>query len=338
VIALDANIWISERLFRSATGAAFLHAIRRTNTRVLLPDVTRIEVILGVEREGTKAVEKVTASFVTIQSLTGSRPDHQLPSREDFRRAAEDRIEELGELLVHAAATLEHYDRALARVLEHRPPASETREQYRDCLLWEMLLDHRKDSSVLVSADKDFADKRSSQRGLAATLREECNDEVAYFSSLADCLRAMEPQVPPMDMEAIHDAIVAEVLPEATELAQAKGFQLGPQKDSSIELYATEDVGRTAAVFDVVFSAFDLSLPDGALVAEADLILSGDCVIRDGPQVAELSMRRIEAHAPDGERLPFGVVYMSVHGIQGVAQIPYRVRTAIPNCEQAEDA
>lgn len=336
MIALDANIWISERLLRSATGAAFLHAIRRTKTRVLLPDVTRMEVVVGAERAGTEAVKKVTSGFSTIQSLSGSRPDHHLPSPEDFRRAAEDRIGELDELLVHVAVTMEHHNRALTRVLEHRPPA-ETREQYRDCLLWEMLLDHRKGSSVLVSADKDFADKRLSQHGLAAALRQECEDEVAYFSSLADCLRAMEPQVPPMDMQAIRDAIVAEVLPEATELAQAKGFQLGQQKDSSIDLYATEDVGGTAAVFDLVFSAFDLLLPDGTLVAEADLSLSGDCVIREGPQVAELSMRRIEAHALDGERLPFGVVYASAHVVQGVRQIPYRVRTAIPSCEQAKD-
>jgi PIN domain len=337
LIALDANIWISERLLRSATGAAFLHAIRRTKTRLLLPDVTRLEILVGVERAGTEAVKKVTSGFTTIQSLSGSRPDYHLPSPEDLRRAAEDRLGELDELLVNATVTMEHHNRALARVLEHRPPA-ETREQYRDCLLWEMLLDHHKGSSVLVSADTDFADKRSSQQGLAAALRQECGDEVAYFSSLADCLRAMEPQVPPMDMEAIRDAIVAEVLPEASARAQATGFQLGQQKDSSIELYATEDVGGTAAVFELVFAAFDLPLPDGTAVPEADLILSGDCVIREGLQVAELSMGRMEARALDGERLPFGVVYISAHSVIGVRQIPYRVRAPIPNPEQAKDA
>jgi hypothetical protein len=330
LIALDANIWISERLLRSGTGAAFLHATRRMDARVLLADVTRDEVVAGVERAGLDAVSRVSGGFVTIQSLTGSRPEYKLPSAEDFRKAAEDRIEQVSSLLLRVGVTLEQHNRALARLHEHRPPA-ETREQYRDCLLWETLLDQGDSERTLVTMDKDFMDKGSGQKRLAAVLQDESGDSISFFTSLADYLRTMEPQIPPMDEPAVVGVIADAVLPIAREYAEERGCRLGQLKDTKLELYATEEPGATAAVFALTMSAFDLPLPEGGTMEEVNLVLSGNCVLREDNKVADLSMDRIDAETPDGMRLPGSIVYMSGSVVIGVSQLPYRVRVPIPS-------
>ncbi len=88
LFALDANVWLKEGLLRSAVGVAFLHAIRRLKGRLLLPDSTRMEIFVGVERRGCKAVDQVDAGFTSIQSLLGHKPIYSLPSAVDFRNAA----------------------------------------------------------------------------------------------------------------------------------------------------------------------------------------------------------------------------------------------------------
>ena len=70
LVVIDANVWLKERLLRSAIGVAFVHAVKRLDARILLPTVTRDEVHAGVERMGLDAVAKVQTGFVTIQSLT----------------------------------------------------------------------------------------------------------------------------------------------------------------------------------------------------------------------------------------------------------------------------
>jgi hypothetical protein len=330
IFALDANIWISERLLRSATGAAFLHSVRRLDAKILLPEATRNEVVVGVERAGLEAVGMVQRGFATIQSLTGSRQDCRVPCGDDFRLAAVDRLDEMDDLILPCALSMEHYSRALARVDEHRPPA-ETREQYRDCLLWEAVLDNSAGECVLVSADKDFLDKASGKGTLARALSEESKGNVTLFPTLADALRAIEPQVPPLDLAAIADAIADEVMPVAIEYARkGEGFRLGERIAADIELYATEEPGATAAVFSIGFEAFDLHVYGGTLVDEAVVSFGGECMLRAGNEVTDFAMDHIHLVALDGERLPGGVVYARGSLTLGVRQLPYRVRVRVP--------
>jgi hypothetical protein len=159
IFVLDTNIWLKERLLRTVTGVAFLYAVRGVGGRLLLPDTTRREIIDGVGRIGAEAVEKIDRGLGLVQQLTGSRPGIVCPSVDAFRRSAETRLNEISDLVLPVEVLERHLRSALDRVLDHRAPASTT-EQFRDCILWECILD-MKQNCLFVTEDKDFLDKKA---------------------------------------------------------------------------------------------------------------------------------------------------------------------------------
>jgi len=324
LFALDANVWLREKLLRSAVGVAFLHAVRRLDARILLPDSTRDEVVVGAERMGMKAVDRVQGSLLTVQALLGTRPKYKAPKPDDFRAGAEARLQELGEIIVPRKITLDLHERALRRVTEHVPPA-ETKEQYRDSLLWECVL-VEEDEVILVSDDGDFSGKGGAAGVLAPALREEVGERCSLHTALKDALREVEPQLPPTS-EATRDAITAAVTEVVSELPDKQGFRLGELLESEVELYATERADTTTAVFELQYRAHDLRTHDDSVMAEGIVRARGECLLRD-EAVAELQMNRIDILTPDGDPLPGGVVY--ARGLSITRQVPYSVRSPVP--------
>lgn len=229
--------------------------------------------------------------------------------------------------MLQVNVTLEQYKRALIRVHEHRPPAA-TREQYRDCLLWEVLLDNHDGQSALVTADNDFLKKGAANKGLAQLLRDETKNEVKHYSSLSDYLVASKQHIPPMDTKPIEAEIVNTVHPILEEYAQDKGFQYGQLKNSEVELFAIEQPDSTAVVFKLIFPAYEFPLPNESIVDEVEVVVQGNCIINMDNKATNLSMERITVYSLSGEHLPGGIVYGSV-SIGESRHIPYRVKTPI---------
>lgn len=94
-----------------------------------------------------------------VQQFTGSRPGISLPSEEAFRQSTEARLNEISDLVLPVQVFERHLGNALDQVLDHRPPAS-TSEQYRDCILWECILDISQHCLFVIN-DGDFFDKKS---------------------------------------------------------------------------------------------------------------------------------------------------------------------------------
>jgi hypothetical protein len=329
LFVIDANVWLKERLLRSAIGVAFVHAVKRLDARILLPSVTRDEIHAGVERMGLDAVAKVQTGFSTIQSLTGSCPDYKAPDAVAFRQATSERLEALSDILLPFDLELEHHQRALARVIGHHPPSAANREQYRDCLLWEALADVGDEGTCLVSADSDFVDKAAGPHQLAAELRRECREKVVLYRTLADALAAIEPALPPVDSEATRAAIAAEALTVAARFEESRGFRLGQVTGTDVKLFATEAPSRTAASFTVDFEAFDFPVSEGEIEPEVVVRLAGDCILRDDFSIEDVGMDSIFVFNQDGERLRGGVVYAK-GGFGARQMMPYTVRSPIP--------
>ena len=70
-----------------------LFAIHRIDARILLPDSTRREIFVGVERDGAGAVAKIERGLRIVQELTGARPAIDIPSAEMFIKGVEERLE-----------------------------------------------------------------------------------------------------------------------------------------------------------------------------------------------------------------------------------------------------
>jgi hypothetical protein len=327
LIALDANIWVKERLLRSATGAGFLNAVRRTDAKILLTNVTRDEVVARAVEEGLKAVAKVEAGLLTVQSFIGSRQGYTSPTKEAFRDAALARIGELGPLLVEEKETLEHHRHALARVIEHRPPAAAS-EQYRDCLLWEMLAGRPEPDLVLISQDTDFRDKGDSH--LASALREESGGRVSFFTSVGAWLAKMEESIPPVDEASIRTAIIEHAMPQAVDYAQRHSIRIGEVRDLRLKLFATEDPNADAAVFTLKVAAVVEPESSSDVFEKVSLFLSGNCMLSTGNDVQQLTIDSVWLESLEGSRLPGAEVFLRAMDYSGIHEVPYTVRQPIP--------
>ena len=328
LFVLDANVWLKESLLRSAVGVAFLHAVRRLEGRLLLPESTRLEILSGVQKRGGDAVRKVESGLTTIQSLLGHRPDYAQPSADDFNNAAESRLNELGDLIQGCEITLEIYHRSLMRVMDHRPPAR-TKEQYRDCLLWECLTKASSDC-ILVSADGDFMDKTKSNC-LAQELVEESNGRVRLYLELKDALKAVEPQLPRLDLERTVDMIASAIQPILVATQESQGWRSGSLIGADIELYATECAATTTAVFKLRFNAYDLHTVDGQEIDEGIMETKGECLIGDSDVVSDLRLDRIALLTIDGKPLSGGAMYLYADALSlfGTRKIPYTIRARV---------
>lgn len=266
---------------------------------MFLPESTRLEVLSGVQKRGDDAVSKVESGLTTIQSLIGHKPEYSHPSMSDFRSAAKLRLDELSDLIQECEITLDIYQKALMRVTDHRPPAR-TREQYRDCLLWECLI-AASDDCVLVSKDGDFMDKiegadKTKGSCLAQELAKESSGRVRLYPGLKDALKAVEPQLPPPDLERTADTIAAAIQPVLVNIQENQGWRSGSRVGTDIELYATERVATTTVVFNLRFNAYDLRTADGQDVDEGFMEAKGECLIDDSHVVSALRLDRINSH------------------------------------------
>jgi hypothetical protein len=191
------DCWIKERLLRTVTGAAFLYAVRQVGGKLLLPDTSRREILAGVERAGADAVRNIERGLGIVQQLTGTRPGTIFPSADAFRQSAEARLNEISNLVQPVEILERHLRNALDRVLEHQAPAS-TSEQYRDCILWECILDVNQDC-LFVTDDGDFLDRKAKCPVLSPVLDEEGGGRVKLFVNLAEVLRSIQSQLPHID-------------------------------------------------------------------------------------------------------------------------------------------
>ena len=260
-VILDANIWIGHRLFRSSLGAAFLYALKTTNIKICLPDITELELINGVVSEGTKAVQRVESGYLTIQALLGSRPDYQSPTPEDFKSKATERITELGNLIQRIEISISHYKAALNRVIEGVPP-NRTKEQFRDSLLWEVVRELSSSHEVaFITKDYAFYEENKPERGPASELLEEVKllqRPITFHTGLESYLKAVEEKIPPVDYDYIAQAINSALHGKIIQYALERQITLGPLKKYGMEAYLTEDQDKLAVAFELSYSATDL--------------------------------------------------------------------------------
>lgn len=329
IFALDTNVWIKERLLRSATGVAFLYAVRHLGGKIMLPDTTHREILAGVERAGADAVRNIERSLGIVQQFTGSRPGISLPSEEAFRQSADARLNEISDLVLQVQVLERHLRNALDRVLDHRPPASTT-EQYRDCILWECILDMNQ-HCLFVTDDGDFLDKKARGKTLSPSLAQESGGRVQLFATISDVLRSIQAQLPHVDDEAIANALAETVLSEMELIISDQGWHVGHRIGSSVELYATERPNATAAVFTLKFKVLGGEDLQGKNVDEGVAIVSGECMLSDDLCINELSLDGIHLYTADGDRMKGGAVIMrGATFVSGAPAVPYSVREPVP--------
>jgi PIN domain len=330
LVALDANIWISERMLRSALGAAFLYTLHQTKGKILFADVVEKEVIAGIVREGKKSVNQIENSFVTIQTLIGTRSDYTLPSESDFEQNIDWRLADLEDFLYRVTCNIDHYQSAINRVVNKQTPNS-TREQYRDSLLWEVIVGYAESEDVhFITNDNDFFQDKSND--LAKELKneiQECNYNICVYKKIDEFLDKFNKIITHPNYEELSELINEVLKPELKGQIYGSQWELGELKKYEIKAFLTEDHTNLSLTFTMNYSIFDVEQSNKKF-EEAELTVKGDSVFNlTRKTISEVRLDNIGYYGLNGESIPGGIIYARGEAVLGIRSIPYKLRREI---------
>jgi PIN domain len=251
-----------------------------------LPEIVKIEVERALIKFADKAISDLQRNVTLLRQLSGHRDTmHPVPTEEAIRDGIESRWNNLKGSIDHVPFTFEQSKDALQRILDHRRPASDNNEQFRDCCIWSTVVDSSKTKVVhFVSNDSAFYETRDRAR-ISSELHAELSAigrDVKLYSTVQDFLQFVsQPVMGKFEEETIKDAIVSIVSASAQEIAEevasrkSSEFQLGEATHVTIKGYATPKPSVVAVTFSV---QFDLTMyrQDESEGQEADTILKID--------------------------------------------------------------
>jgi hypothetical protein len=329
-IALDTNAWVSQRMFRSGLGAAFLYAVRQSGARIVLAEITRLETKARLADAGVEAVQRINSGLTTVAAILGRRPDPALPDREALERAIDERFAQLSELILPLPPELGDYERAAARVVEKRPP-NERKEQFRDSLLLEQILRRfPTESAFLVTEDSDFFESKNTRK-VAPVLAEELRavrSGLIILPSVEQLLTALGREVTSIDEKAITNALSRDLLVLLMEHASKHAYDIGDVMTTSVEAFLTEDHNQLALSFDMQFVALAIRTDDEGVLPSGELAVSGTATydLRSAT-VADVRLDRIRLTTSTGDILQ-SRVSLFAHGAVsfGRRYVPFTLR------------
>jgi len=337
IILLDANVWIKERLLRSAIGVAVLYSLGRSGIKMALPNVIRREAIAGILKAGRKAASDVENGLSTLQAITRSKPAIKLPSEDDLLAAAEKRFAELQHHLIEIDHSPEQMARALDRVIAGRSPSAR-KEQFRDALLWECALEISSKHDVLfVTRDDDFVDAKPGT--LASGLEKELSDgsrKLTLFADAADVLAAITDRVPPLNYDYVANLILEAVNYELHLLEEKHGIIIGGLTWQNLAAFATEEVDTLAVSFRINLGTVFPGTLNAPETVDGVVIVAGECFYNTRTdEVLDVNLDRIQIHSPTGE--PKGAVYLQANMGGESRAIPYKVRHPIDGARRSTE-
>lgn len=282
-VILDTNIWVAERLLRSALGNALLYAVAEAKATIGLPEIVEREVGRVLPELAEQAVRNIRRDVTILRQLSGHQMLVTAPSAVAIQQGIATRWSQLVGTIERVPFTLEQAQAALARIIERVPPCGENNEQFRDSCIWDAAVTLGADRVVhLVSSDNAFYEGRKWSNGLASFLRQELareSIELHLYPTLGEFLNAHRETAATIDQTVIEKAIVDSAIAPARAIASEKdSFDLGPPETLKINGYTTPRPALVAVSFEIKFPLERVAAKDEGQEREnAELILIGEC-------------------------------------------------------------
>jgi hypothetical protein len=335
LIALDANIWIAERLLRLALGAALLYTVRARRSRIVLPSVTRREAVEGIVQAGQEAVARIQQGFTTYQAIVGERPEYHVQGPADFRCRAEERFAELADFLLPIDHSPQQIDAALGRVIAGRPPNTKTREQFRDSLLWEIVLELAREHDVrLIARDADFCESNKLAEGLALELRNEVRSSAAqleFYGSLQDYLATVDLASIGPDTALLAKLLDGALRTEIRSYAERRGALIDGPRESKLERFLTEKAELVAIGFRLEYPfRIERDEREGQTLTGSFTVRGSASYNSASGAIENVQLGAVECLDAGGEQIA-GMTTTYAYGniVLGTRQLPFTVRKQI---------
>lgn len=263
----------------------------------------------------------------------GVRDDFRVPSEGDFLARVDARLIELEGLIKRTPFTLEQAKAALRRVMEETPPNSYQNQQFKDSVIWEVILGLAEEGDIdFVTEDKAFFKDRNPQMGLAENLKQDCekvSGVIRVFYEISNYLQSVKEEVPFLDYTEIVTMINGALWEQLSKKAIDRGFELHELIGDNISAFLTEKSNLIAIEFQLSYSTRGVKMPESGEQVDAIEIVKGDCtyeLLEKG--VSDIRLGNIFLEDKFGERIPaYGEVFLQGDiDFGGRKTIPYKLR------------
>lgn len=277
VVVLDSNIWMQERMLRHSVGSAVRFFLHRSNARLVVPEVVRLEVELNLERELKELVSNLREGHKHLLSLVGQQKEQVLPSDEELRQIALDAFGNMGIEVFDNPFSLESARSSFEKCLRSEPPSGPKNQQFKDGVIWADCLALAKDSPVIfVTQDKGFYKDREYKRGLAENLAIEAKKvahEISVVHELSSILERIRESIK-IDYRSLDELHYRMIKERAERLVGSEGYTLGDLLGGEHSVFATDDPNVGYVEFSLRYQCIHPTQPEGLLVAEGECILN----------------------------------------------------------------
>lgn len=333
IIVLDSNIWIKELGLASSLGSATRFYIKRSNSRLALPEVVRLEVENNFQSELKRYSDKIAENHRQLLAIFGKLKEIVLPSHDEIDRRVQDIFKNIRVDILEIPFSFESARSALVKAVKKEPPCDKTQE-FKDAVLWAdccKLLGE--DDVSLVTDDKAFYSGRDHGRGLAENLSKEASAtgrNLKLFPSLSDLLVDLKCDIA-VDSQLLVDEFLNQHRPKLEHVLTVNEFELIKADDVQKELFVTEEPDALYLKFAIRFLCNDTS---GAGRANGRLLVGSDGTYnQDTKSFGELRYRgsRLIFDSPSGApQIIANVVFDVGSAVTGHREVNHTVRYGLP--------
>ena len=265
-------------MLRHRLASPLLLVLRQHSAVLCLPELVKLEVRQHLVEKHAGAAKRARQAIGEVRQLLGAAPDFPEATDEQVASAFEQRLAQLGDLLVELPLRDEDLAAAGRMVLDMVPPNSRTDQQFKDSLLWRAVLTVADEYNVVfVSDDGDYFDKSGKLAANLAAEAEQAPLEITVVRRIEDLLdmwQSGEVDLSEDFSEEFEGAVrreLEELLPQHTDL------QLSNVVELYFNTFITENPDELAVSgeFEIELVNPELSTlePTGLVTGEASAIL-----------------------------------------------------------------
>lgn len=233
---------------------------------LVLPEVVKREWSAHWIEHARKQYKAFQSSRGWLDGHVEGVPAFQVDIEEAAAKALAERLDELGDLLVEEPIGANDWHQAGSMVLAKRRPTTEGSQQFKDSLLWQVLLRVGQEQTVLfVSADKGF--QSSSEEGaLAPSLAAEAAEKgssIRLFKTRQELLDLMKGQKDAFitNLEGMWLDIENPFIEKVDDVLAEEGLVVGSDVGWTTEVFATGDPKKVVVSLEMRSEVADVEDP-----------------------------------------------------------------------------
>ena len=276
-VVLDTNQWDAHTMLRSHLAASLIYLLEHHDAKLGVPKVVENEITKHAHETLQKALTAASGALDRIRMVLGVAPDPEMPADTAAGGAAEQRLHELGPLIERVAIETRHHVAAGQMVLEGIAPNGPKDQQFKDCLLWQAVVDLGQKCKVLfVSSDNGFYCDKS---------REDVHPDLAPMAEHIRMVRTLEgavsllqETVPVLDLDPIFEAVDQELRSQVEALGSPSGLEVEGVNNASADTFVTGRPGETLIVFEMTHDLIGTGDELGRVITEGEALVRGGTV------------------------------------------------------------